>query len=507
MDCQRRKHRFARFLLVVFLILLVGGVVYGCIVLFAHFSSSSTSTTDNSSSESTSVYNTVSFSLNGYYGFEAPSSQQVVDGGTAFEPIVLDDRPGFIIAFWSLGRNSEDIWNFSTSTVYGDITLYAQWQALTYTASFSLDGGSDEAISDQSVTFPYDLADGVGSRLSEPASTPTKNGYVFNGWWLENDEGEYVQEWNFETDLILENMTLHAGWGVPMIYGAYSVIEYDSAVKIVSYDGTSAAGVLTIPDFLDGKPILSIGASAFYNFKDTDTDNIVLPSSLTTLGTSAFYGCSAVYELTIPSSVTSVGKMAFDSCDSLVGLTLGSGVRNIGEKAFYQCETLNYYGKLMIPGNVISIEKDAFSIGTTEKPLTNIVFSLGLQYIGENAFAYANISSLDLPDTVLYIGPDAFAYCYSLANICLGQGIEEIGYDAFRYANNDTPGYLHVYIDATEPPLLDNTVAFGEFSITDDTPSRANFWIIVPPDSLEDYRTSDNWKTYYSTRIVSFIIT
>ena len=38
---------------------------------------------------------------------------------------------------------------------------------------------------------------------------PTKEGYVFAGWYTDEN---YGTEWNFEEDLVTENMTLYAGW-------------------------------------------------------------------------------------------------------------------------------------------------------------------------------------------------------------------------------------------------------------------------------------------------------
>lgn len=42
--------------------------------------------------------------------------------------------------------------------------------------------------------------------ISEP---PTREGFVFDGWYL--DPGATIP-WNLEEDMVTESMTLYAGW-------------------------------------------------------------------------------------------------------------------------------------------------------------------------------------------------------------------------------------------------------------------------------------------------------
>ena len=62
--------------------------------------------------------------------------------------------------------------------------------------------------------------------------------------------------------------------------------------------------------------------------------NTVIPNSVTSIGSSAFYNCSGLTSITIPNSVTTIGEYALASCSSLESVTIGPGVLSIGSNIF-----------------------------------------------------------------------------------------------------------------------------------------------------------------------------
>ena len=76
------------------------------------------------------------------------------------------------------------------------------------------------------------------------------------------------------------------------------------------------------------------------------TGEIIIPSSFShngtdytvkSIGSYAFYGCSALTSLSIPNGVTSIGPSAFYGCSGLTSVTIPNGVTSIGSSAFQNC--------------------------------------------------------------------------------------------------------------------------------------------------------------------------
>ena len=82
----------------------------------------------------------------------------------------------------------------SSSTVNGDITLYAKWSV---TATFNSNGGS--SINSQTIDY--------GTYLTKP-NNPTREYYIFDGWY---SNSSLTNEFNFD-NVVNSNITLYAKW-------------------------------------------------------------------------------------------------------------------------------------------------------------------------------------------------------------------------------------------------------------------------------------------------------
>ena len=65
--------------------------------------------------------------------------------------------------------------------------------------------------------------------------------------------------------------------------------------------------------------------------------SVTIPNSVTSIGASAFTGCSGLTSVTIGNSVTSIGEGAFYECIGLTSVTIPNSVTSIAGYAFYEC--------------------------------------------------------------------------------------------------------------------------------------------------------------------------
>ena len=90
------------------------------------------------------------------------------------------------------------------------------------------------------------------------------------------------------------------------------------------------------PNFVYEDDILfNKNKSRIISFRNQNIKSYVIPSSVTSIGDSAFLWCRSLSEIVIPSSVTSIGDCAFYGCFSLSEIVIPSSVTSIGDSAFY----------------------------------------------------------------------------------------------------------------------------------------------------------------------------
>ena len=110
-------------------------------------------------------------------------------------------------------------------------------------------------------------------------------------------------------------------------YNCNAIIHTKTNELIVGCKNTSIPNTVT-----------SIGTSAFYGC--SGLASVAIPNSVTSIGDSAFGSCSGLASVTIPNSVTSIGIYVFAGCSGLTSVTIPNSVTSIGERAFYNCSGL-----------------------------------------------------------------------------------------------------------------------------------------------------------------------
>ena len=264
-------------------------------------------------------------------------------------------------------------------------------------------------------------------------------------------------------------------------YEIYSFGNREISSVILSANAdTIARGMFYRSTFLEGSTlsipssVTTIGESAFSYA--TFGMAFVMPSTVSSTGTSAFesatfssgltvdvnIGSSSFKNATIPSitiNSQSIGANAFQN-SSIGSLTFGNTVTSIGNYAFQNLTTVGY----TIPSSVTSFGNYAFE--------NTKVSSLSLPAdvtIGNYAFSKTELTKLVIPATYTNIGQKAFYNCQLLAEIqFMGTpDASTIGTDAFDTQYSDNGDILSMKVKDSTGSLENETVnTLGKYGTT-----------------------------------------
>ncbi len=370
----------------------------------------------------------------------------------------------------NLFASSLDLGDLGNDWYYGFGALDIGSLITAKRGTVSFDMLTDE-VDDQEALF-------IQGRPLQELPEPDRLYAIFDGWYYDDT---FTQAVDYYRDGFRDDLTLYAKWvneddGVPYTY----VVLEDGTVEIRSYTGHRK--YITVPNKIDGRVVSSIGDYAFA--EEREIREIKLPTGLTNIGNKAFESCTNLRIIEIPEGVTAiktdaffecirlhtiafvgdsaletVGKGAFSSCSSLERIELPAKLRNIDATAFFgdisleridvvkentyfeaidgvlfneECTNLIVYpiahGTIYdVPDGVDSIGPYAFN--SAEIHEVNID---GVAYIGEGAFSGSALKEIDIPDSVVFAGKDAFRNCEALERASIGSGLSYISEGVFR---------------------------------------------------------------------------
>ncbi len=116
-----------------------------------------------------------------------------------------------------------------------------------------------------------------------------------------------------------------------------------SNVRHIEYHGSATGspwGAISMNGVADGDFVFSDSTKHSLLAYIGVGGDVTIPSTVVTIGSKAFYGCSGLTSVTIPNSVTSIDRSAFHGCSGLTSVTIGNSVTSIGNQAFSGCSGL-----------------------------------------------------------------------------------------------------------------------------------------------------------------------
>ncbi|MGF6356288.1 putative repeat protein (TIGR02543 family) [Paenibacillus sp. 4624] len=197
--------------------------------------------------------------------------QMVKEGGVAesFEP---KPREGYTFLYWRDKETRSKPFDFTTP-ITRNHDLYTAWQTNSYEVSFMSNGTK---VSSQSVYY---------NQSAKTPSTPTREGYVFKGWYSDTD---LKNAYNFSSP-VLNHITLYAKWA-PMF-----TVSFDSKggstvnSQTIEYNAKATTPASpTQTGYAFGGWYSNEGLTDAYNFASPVTTNVTLYAKWTPLFTVNF---------------------------------------------------------------------------------------------------------------------------------------------------------------------------------------------------------------------------
>ena len=149
-------------------------------------------------------------------------------------------------------------------------------------------------------------------------------------------------------------------------------------VNDILFDYFGAGGDVTVPAGVKVLSDYSFRRCNILQREHVEMDSVVLPTSLTKIGTAVFEHCEGLREVKIPNRVTDIGDCAF--------------------------QLNRWLSKVTLPKNLVNLESYAFAGCAIER----LSLPKGLKKIGEGALMNNNLQKLVMPDQVEIIEKRAF---------------------------------------------------------------------------------------------------
>lgn len=160
----------------------------------------------------------------------------------------------------------------------------------------------------------------------------------------------------------------------------------------------------------------------------TSVNHVIFSSSLEVIGDSALMRCT-LQEAELPSTLKAIGSSAFYFCDNLREVTFsGDELTEIGDSAFALCSNMERVSPL--PSRLTEISKSLFYF---DEKLTDIEIPDGVTKIGHHAFGNCyGLTAVTIPGSVQKLEYNAFERCFGLTDVTICDGVAALDKAVFK---------------------------------------------------------------------------
>ena len=238
----------------------------------------------------------------------------------------------------------------------------------------------------------------------------------------------------------------------------------------------------------------SVGGSYDKKYTDEITDNggiknIILPESVKTIGSGAFFGQRNVKKIVIPESVTSIQGQAFQMIPALEELEVYASLDKVSGSSFNEVFWSNTRNDSTITGKLKKVILGE-SYSATGKIGSALFYGLdfdeidiqmnNIQNLGSSMFMKnKKLKSFTVPKTAKVINQAAFYETTALKDITIPKNVQTIDVEAFRKSGLEKIWILNKDLVIKEPTTEDVT--------EEESASKTKVYIYNPKETVEDF--------------------